>query len=155
MVGRVELRAVTGPDYGRIWDHELVGAVRKIAGDGTGNTNWKVLGVIDWATMTYNPFGIKAERGQSFVMAGTHEETKGHKLVATIAPFRIFPSMNEAFDQHGRLLATHPAYKLARQYMNNPDAYADALTGSYATDSKYGSKIKSIMKQNFLYKYNL
>lgn len=102
-----------------------------------------------------NPFGIKAGRGQSFVMAGTHEETKDHKLVATIAPFRIFPSMNEAFDQHGRLLATHPAYKLARQYMNNPDAYADALTGSYATDSKYGSKIKSIMKQNFLYKYNL
>jgi hypothetical protein len=24
---RIELRAVTGPDYGRIWDHELVGAV--------------------------------------------------------------------------------------------------------------------------------
>jgi hypothetical protein len=28
--GRVELRAVTGPDYGRIWDHELVSAVMKI-----------------------------------------------------------------------------------------------------------------------------
>src|SRR6266852_9617020 len=27
--GRVELRAVTGPDYGRIWDHELVAAVMK------------------------------------------------------------------------------------------------------------------------------
>ncbi|KAB8123691.1 DUF932 domain-containing protein [Komagataeibacter medellinensis] len=54
--GRVELRAVTGPDYGRIWDHELVGAVRKIAGDGTGDTNWKVPGVIDWATMTHNPY---------------------------------------------------------------------------------------------------
>ncbi|MFT9073970.1 DUF932 domain-containing protein [Gluconobacter potus] len=53
--GRVELRAVTGPDYGRIWDHELVGAVRKIAGNGTGDTNWKVPGVIDWATMTHNP----------------------------------------------------------------------------------------------------
>lgn len=24
--GRVELRAVTGPDYARIWDHELVAA---------------------------------------------------------------------------------------------------------------------------------
>ena len=34
--GRVELRAVTGPDYGRIWDHELVSAVMKIAGDGVG-----------------------------------------------------------------------------------------------------------------------
>ena len=54
--GRVELRAVTGPDYGRIWDHELVGAVMKIAGDGTGDTHWKVPGVLDWSTMTHNPF---------------------------------------------------------------------------------------------------
>jgi hypothetical protein len=54
--GRVELRAVTGPDYGRIWDHELVGAVMKIAGNGTGDTIWKVPGVLDWATMTHNPF---------------------------------------------------------------------------------------------------
>jgi hypothetical protein len=54
--GRVELRAVTGPDYGRIWDHELVGAVMEIAGDGTGDTRWKVPGVLDWSTMIHNPF---------------------------------------------------------------------------------------------------
>jgi hypothetical protein len=53
--GRVELRAVTGPDYGRIWDHELVAAVMKIAGNGTGDTRWKVPGIMDWATMTHNP----------------------------------------------------------------------------------------------------
>lgn len=54
--GHIELRAVTGPDYGRIWDHELVAAVMKIAGNGTGDTRWKVPGVLDWATMTHNPF---------------------------------------------------------------------------------------------------
>ena len=54
--GRTELRAVTGPDYGRIWDHELVAAVMKIAGNGTGDTRWKVPGVLDWGTMHYNPF---------------------------------------------------------------------------------------------------
>ncbi|HTM81915.1 DUF932 domain-containing protein [Asticcacaulis sp.] len=54
--GRIELRAVTGPDYGRIWDHELVGAVRKIAGNGIGDTRWKVPGVLDWGTMTHNPY---------------------------------------------------------------------------------------------------
>ncbi|MCC8943931.1 DUF932 domain-containing protein [Bradyrhizobium sp. Arg62] len=54
--GCVELRAVTGPDYGRIWDHELVAAVMTIAGNGTGDTRWKVPGVLDWATMTHNPF---------------------------------------------------------------------------------------------------
>src|SRR4051812_28439799 len=53
--GRPELRAVTGPDYGRIHDHELVEAVMRIAGNGTGDTRWKVPGVLDWATMVHNP----------------------------------------------------------------------------------------------------
>jgi hypothetical protein len=53
--GRLELRAVTGPDYGRIYDHELVEAVQKIAGNGTGDTRWKVPGVLDWSTGIYNP----------------------------------------------------------------------------------------------------
>jgi len=53
--GRTELRAVTGPDYGRIWDHELVEAVMKIAGNGTGDTRWKVPGLLDWSTMMHNP----------------------------------------------------------------------------------------------------
>ena len=48
--GRIELRAVTGPDYGGIRDHELVAAVMKIAGDGTGDTRWKVPGDVRiWA----------------------------------------------------------------------------------------------------------
>ncbi len=28
----------------------------KIAGNGVGDTMWKVPGVLDWATMTHNPF---------------------------------------------------------------------------------------------------
>lgn len=53
--GRLELRAVTGPDYGRIYDRELVAAVQRIAGDGTGDTRWKVPGTLDWSNMVYNP----------------------------------------------------------------------------------------------------
>ena len=53
--GRMELRAVTGPDYGRIFDAELVEAVQRIAGNGTGDTRWKVPGVLDWSTGVYNP----------------------------------------------------------------------------------------------------
>ncbi|MCE8008770.1 DUF932 domain-containing protein [Aestuariivita sp.] len=53
--GRTELRAVTGPDYGRIYDHELVSAVQRIAGDGVGDTRWKVPGVLNWSTGVYNP----------------------------------------------------------------------------------------------------
>jgi hypothetical protein len=54
--GRIELRAATGPDYGRIWAHELVAAVMKIAGNGTGDTRWKIPGMLDWSTMHHNPF---------------------------------------------------------------------------------------------------
>ena len=53
--GRTELRAVTGPDYGRIHDHELVEAVQRIAGNGTGDTRWKVPGALDWSTGIYHP----------------------------------------------------------------------------------------------------
>jgi hypothetical protein len=54
--GRHELRAATGPEYGRIFDHELVGAVRQIAGNGIGDTRWKVPGTLDWSTSTHNPY---------------------------------------------------------------------------------------------------
>ncbi|MFZ5682774.1 MAG: DUF932 domain-containing protein [Pseudomonadota bacterium] len=53
--GHAELRAVTSPDYGRIYDQELVAAVQRIAGNGTGDTRWKVPGVLDWSTGIYNP----------------------------------------------------------------------------------------------------
>jgi hypothetical protein len=54
--GHVQLRAVTGPQYGRIWDKDLIEAIMNIAGDGTGETRWKIPGVLDWSTMTHNPF---------------------------------------------------------------------------------------------------
>ena len=42
---------------GRLHDHELVSAVQRIAGNGTGDTRWKVPGVLDWSTGTYKPRG--------------------------------------------------------------------------------------------------
>lgn len=53
--GEIEMRAATGPDYGRVFDYELVDAVRKIAGSGNGQTRWKVPGVLDWSTNLYDP----------------------------------------------------------------------------------------------------
>lgn len=52
-------RAFTGPDYGRIWHHEIVAAIQDM-NRRTGN-RFKIPGVIDWAsradngTHTYNP----------------------------------------------------------------------------------------------------
>jgi len=53
--GAHQLRAVTGPDYGRIADHDVVRAVRNVAGNGTGDSRWKVPGTMDWRTMIYDP----------------------------------------------------------------------------------------------------
>lgn len=49
------LMAATGPDYGRIFDREVVSAVMQVAGNGTGDTRWKVPGALDWRTMHYDP----------------------------------------------------------------------------------------------------
>lgn len=55
--GALELRAMTGPEYGRIMDYTIVDAVRRIAGDGTGRDgyHWKIPGVMNWTDGTYNP----------------------------------------------------------------------------------------------------
>jgi hypothetical protein len=53
--GASELYAATGPDYGRIPDFEVVEAVRQVAGTGRGEMRWKIPGVLDWRTNTYDP----------------------------------------------------------------------------------------------------
>lgn len=52
---RVDLRTVTDPEYGRTFDHELAAALQRIAANGTGDTRWKVPGVLDWLPGVYNP----------------------------------------------------------------------------------------------------
>jgi hypothetical protein len=104
-------------------------------------------------TGSNNPFGIKAAAGQPYVEATTREVIRG-KSVTVAARFRKFASINEAFDQHGQLLATAPPYARARALVANPDAFADALTGVYATDPNYGTALKRIMKTYNLYQYD-
>ena len=48
---RTELRAITGPTYGRVWDADVAALVERITADGT----WKVPGVINWNTGQYDP----------------------------------------------------------------------------------------------------
>lgn len=100
-----------------------------------------------------NPFGIKAAPSQPFVEASTREVIKGQSVTVN-AKFRKFDSLADAFDQHGRLLATHNAYAHAMSLRDHPDAFADALTGVYATDPKYGTTLKSIMNAHNLYQFD-
>ncbi len=91
-----------------------------------------------------NPFGIKARADEPSVESPTREVYDGKDVVIS-AKFRKFDSLSEAFDLHGKLLATAPPYKPAMQLADNPDAFADALTGVYATDPQYGLTLKWVI----------
>lgn len=105
-----------------------------------------------------NPFGMKIRVGKNdpYVLVSTREVLRG-KEVYIKAKFRKFKSLTEAFDEHAKLLAQAPVYAKARAKLkgkNAADAFADALTGVYATDPEYGKILKRIMSSSSLYEYN-
>ncbi len=100
-----------------------------------------------------NPFGIKAVGDQPAVESGTREVIDG-KDISTTARFRKFDSLAQAFDLHGRLLATAAPYKSAMQLVSDPEAFADALTGVYATDPQYGFTLKWVIKNYGFTRYD-
>ncbi len=100
-----------------------------------------------------NPFGIKARAGQPYVVARTREETRDGRSYYVEARFRKFASLAEAFDEHAKLLATGKPYARARAATTVSD-YADALQGTYATDTRYAKKLKSVIGQGHFTDYD-
>jgi flagellum-specific peptidoglycan hydrolase FlgJ len=113
-------------------------------------SNWGRSGMGD----ANNYFGIKARAGEPFVMKDTTEFVNG-KPVKVQQPFRRYESMAECFADHARLICSRMSngkkiYAKALENPNDPVAFANALTGVYATDPQYGSKLVSIMKDRGL-----
>jgi len=100
-----------------------------------------------------NPFGIKATADQPGVDSPTREVIDGASTTIT-ARFRKFDSLNEAFDQHGKLLATAAVYQTTMLQARNPDAFADALSGVYATDPQYGFTLKWVIHNYGFVRYD-
>jgi hypothetical protein len=100
-----------------------------------------------------NPFGIKATSDQPAVESPTREVLNGENVTVS-ARFRAFDSIAQAFDEHGRLLATASVYRNAMSQKDNPEAFADALTGVYATDPNYGFTLKWVMEHYGLSEYD-
>ncbi|MEP6731841.1 MAG: glucosaminidase domain-containing protein [bacterium] len=102
-----------------------------------------------------NFFGIKARDGEPFVMLPTTEFVKG-KATKVDQPFRKYASMAECFADHARLICNRTTssgkkiYAAALATPDDPIAFANALTGVYATDPAYGQKLVSIMKSRGL-----
>jgi len=99
-----------------------------------------------------NPFGIKARRGEPFVLARTREEDRFGRSYYTTAKFRKFDTLEDAFEAHAKLLSgkRYRAFQQARTF----DEAADSLTGVYATDHRYGAKLKSVIHKQGLERYD-
>lgn len=100
-----------------------------------------------------NPFGIKALNGEPCVVCMTHEISNGQRVTVQ-AKFRKFPSTEDAFMEHSRLLATSPLYARARA-ARTARGFARALTGVYATDPKYGDTLITIINSYSLTNYDV
>lgn len=100
-----------------------------------------------------NPFGIKALPGHTSTPRMTWEVIRGQHVRMT-QNFADFVSVDEAFDLHGKLLATAKPYANARSVIPDADKFANALTGVYATDPQYGVKLRQTMKAHNLYQYD-
>jgi len=100
-----------------------------------------------------NPFGMKARPGDPSVTVRTREQDRNGHDYFIEAAFRKFGSIAEAFDAHGELL-NKPVYAKAREALPDPDKFADALTGVYASDRGYGKALKAVMHGSNFYQYN-
>jgi hypothetical protein len=105
------------------------------------------------ATADHNLFGIKGAGPAGRDMLPTREHENGVWVTRT-APFRVYHSVAESIEDHGRLLATDPAYRHAMTSRGRPDAFATALTGVYATDPGYGASLIALMRLYNLYRYD-
>ena len=88
-----------------------------------------------------NYFGLKG-KGQEF---NTHEEVDG-LMVKQKDEFRTYDSLEDSVRDYGLFLQQNKRYRPLLE-AKTLDQQIDALAGSgYATDSKYGDKIRGIIK---------
>jgi flagellum-specific peptidoglycan hydrolase FlgJ len=110
-------------------------------------------GQSELATADHNLFGIKGTGPAGSDMRPTREYENG-VWVTLAAPFRVYRTIAESIEDHSRLLATGAAYQHAMANRYDPDAFAAALTGVYATDPDYGSNLIALMRLYHLYRYD-
>jgi lysozyme len=111
-----------------------------------------------WGTSTlsaqdHNLFGIKGTGPAGGALYPTTEYVNG-RPVARTAEFRVYHDVAQSLDDHGKLIADSGYYGQAMAHQHDPDAFANALTGVYATDPDYGTKLIGMMQQYHLYRYD-
>jgi flagellum-specific peptidoglycan hydrolase FlgJ len=105
------------------------------------------------AAQDNNLFGIKGTGPAGSVERPTQEYENG-QAVTVNAPFRVYSDVAQSITDHSLLLATGSAYQQAMADRRSPDAFANDLTGVYATDPGYGANLITIMRQFNLYRFD-
>lgn len=78
-------------------------------------------------------------------------EVKDDKDTTESATFKVYSTIQDAFDDYAKLLTTLERYKKVND-ADDPEEYADALYEcGYMTDKKAPEKIKKIIAKNFIY----
>jgi flagellum-specific peptidoglycan hydrolase FlgJ len=110
-------------------------------------------GQSELAVKDHNLFGIKGSGPAGTDAMATQEFLNGSWVTST-AYFRVYHNVAESIADHGQLLATSPIYQRAMADRAVPDAFANDLTGVYATDPTYGSTLIALMQLYDLYRYD-
>jgi len=105
------------------------------------------------ASSDHNLFGIKGSGPAGSVTLPTSEYFNG-QWVTINAQFRVYHNVAESISDHAELLATSGYYQRAMADSGVPDAFANDLTGVYATDPEYGANIIALMKLYNLYRFD-
>ncbi len=105
------------------------------------------------ATNDHNLFGIKGTGPAGSDEQPTQEVING-QLVNLSSSFQIYQNIAQSIDAHARLLARSSDYAHAMSQSKDPNAFAGALTGIYATDPQYGAKLVQLMTQYDLYRFD-
>jgi flagellum-specific peptidoglycan hydrolase FlgJ len=105
------------------------------------------------AARYHNLFGIKGSGPAGSVTLPTREYENG-SWVTIDAQFAVYHNDAESVADHAELLATSGYYIRAMADRAEPDAFANDLTGVYATDPDYGANLIALMKLYNLYQYD-
>ncbi|MGY3777527.1 LysM peptidoglycan-binding domain-containing protein [Isobaculum melis] len=108
----------------------------------------------------YNLFGIKGYyNGQSVPMKTLEDDGRGN-YYEIIAHFRKYPSYHQSLEDYAQVLKTGPSWNpnyYSGAWKSKTNSYKDAtawLTGRYATDTAYASKLNNLITTYNLTQYD-
>lgn len=109
----------------------------------------------------HNLFGIKGDyNGKSVTMRTWEDDGKGNPYYINAA-FRSYPSYKESMEDNAKLLKNGVGWNPAiyqGTWKVNTQSYKDAtkaLTGTYATDTRYADKLNAIIETYNLTQYDV